>query len=253
MIDTLTLILHGDLPLDLFAKAIRSIDALLDAIAVEVTGDDAIRWNVDRLENGSAVVRVRGVTEDFAALEATIRAYDAVGEALQRKEPIPFSPTVQRSAYALTGLLNGHITALSFASAVATRVVQTSSSEEEAERTAAQWLVSWGTLRGEVGAIASRPRLQFTLYDSLFDKAVACYLSGADEGLIRNIWRKRVEVTGRIFRRVDDDRPVRVRNVVNVEVIDAPTGDFRRARGAIPWQQGDDLPEVLIGRFRDAS
>lgn len=251
MIDKLTLILHGEIPLDLFAAAIRHFDALLDAIGAEVAGPNVIRWDIDRLNTGSATVQVRGLSENLDAVEQTVRAYDAIGEALQRGEPIPFSPSVQRSAHALTGLLNGFITSISFATETAIHVVQSQTTEEEAEQSS-QWIVSWGTLRGEVGTIASRPSLQFTLYDSLFDKAVACYLSSDRELLAREIWRKRVEVTGRIYRRIDDDRPVRVRNVADVRVLDAPIGDFRRARGAVPRQADDDPPEVRIGRFRNA-
>lgn len=251
MIDTLTLILHGQIPVGLFARAIGHFAALLDSVAAEVAGPDVIRWDIDRLNTGSAIVQVRGLSEDFEAVEQAVRAYDAIGEALHRGEPIPFSPSVQRSARALTGLLDGHIHSISFATQAATHVVQAHTTEEDAEQ-AQEWLVSWGTLQGEVGAISSRPRLQFTLYDSLFDKAVACYLTKDNESLAREIWRKRIAVTGRVYRRVDDDRPIRVSHVVDVRVLDAPAGDFRRARGAIPWQPGDELPEVYIRRVRDA-
>ena len=251
MIDTLTLTLHGEIPLDLFAKAVQHFDALVESIADDVSADETITWDVSHLASGSATVQVRGLSNDLDAIERAVRAYDAVGDALQRGEIIPFSPIVQRNAYALTSLLNGHITSLTLSTDTSIHVVESPASEEDEEQPA-KWLVAWGTLTGEVGAISTRPRLQFTLYDSLFDKAVVCFLDNTSERLAREVWNKRVVVTGQIYRRVDDGRPVRVRNIVDVRVIDMPVGDFRRARGAIPWQPSDNLPEVTIRRLRDA-
>lgn len=252
MIDTLTLTLHGDVPLDLFAQAIRYFDALVEALGAEVDAEESIDWKVSHLQSGSATVQVRGLSEDFDAVERAVRAYAAVGEALQHNEPIPFSPTIQRSAQALTRLLNGHITSLSFTTDTSTHVVQSVATDENAEQQA-KWLVAWGSLTGDVGAISTRPQLQFTLYDSLFDKAVGCYLNRESERLAREIWNKRVTVTGRIYRRAEDGKPVRIRDVANVQVLSPTGGDFRRVRGADPWQPGDELPEVVIRRLRDAS
>lgn len=251
MNDTLTLSLFGNIPLRLFTDAIRQFDLLVKELTEEAAGADAaIQWDVSHLRSGSATIQVRGLSDDFDAVERAVRGYDAIGEALKRQEPVPFSNAVQRPAYALTRLLNGQITSLALSTDVErVYTIDRRVSKEQVERST-RWLSAWGVLYGEVGAIAKRPRMQFTLYDSLFDKAVACHLTTESEQLAREIWGKRVAVTGNIVRSVDDGRPIRVNKIVNVEVEDRPPGDFRIARGVIPWQYGDELPEVTIRRWR---
>lgn len=251
MIDTLTLALHGDIPLDLFALAVKRFDALVDGLTDEVAGSETITWTVSRLQSGSAIIEVRALSKDPDAIERAIRAYDAVGEALKRGEPIPFSPSVVRNAHALTSLLNGHITSISFSTQEATHVVKSNVTEEDVEEPS-KWLIAWGSVTGDVGAISTRPALQFTLYDTLFDKAVVCHLSRNLDSLAREIWNKRVTVTGRVYRRIDDGRPIRVRDIVDVQSLESTNQDFRRARGAVPWRSSDELPEVTIRRLRDA-
>lgn len=255
MNDTLTLNLFGEnIPLKLFATAIRHFNTLVTELTAEVAGvADAIDWDISKLHAGSAIIQVRAQSDDFAAVERAVRGYDALSEALYRHDPVPFGRAIQQSAYALTRLLNGCITGIAFSIDNApVRNITSCVTAEQVEQQA-QWLTSWGTICGEVGAIAKRPRLQFTLYDSLFDKAIACYLTRENEQIARSIWGKRVAVTGVVVRRADDGRPIRVRNITNVEVDDQPLGDFRRARGAIPWQHGDEFPEENIRRWRSVS
>lgn len=253
MNDTLTLSLFGNIPLRLFTIAIRQFDLLVKELTAEAAGSEAaIQWDVSHLRSGSATIQVRGLSDDFDAVERAVRGYDAIGEALERHEPIPFSAAVQRPVYALAGLLNGHITALALTSDDKTHNVTSPVTEDEVEQPA-RWATSWGVLRGEVGAIAKRPSLQFTLYDSVFDRAVACYLTKENEQIAREIWGKQVAVTGFIYRRVDDGRPIRIRNIASVEQVSQASGDIRQARGALPWRHGDEFPEEIIRRWRRVS
>lgn len=255
MNDTLTLSLFGDnIPLNLFATAIRHFNTLVAELTTEVAGvATAIQWDISKLHASSAIIQVRAQSDDLDAVERAIRGYNALSEALYHHDPIPFGRALQQPAYALTKLLNGRITGLAFTIDNApVRNITSRITAEQVEQQA-HWLTSWGTIRGEVGAIAKRPRLQFTLYDSLFDKAIACQLTQENEQIARSIWGKRIAVTGIVIRRADDGRPIRVRNITNIEVDDRPLGDFRRARGAIPWQHGDELPEDNIRRWRSVS
>ncbi len=258
MNDTLELQLNGSIPVGLFGTTVERFSALLNALTLEVAGLDAsaskpeeiILWNIADLQHEeTTIVRARGDADSLETVDRAVRAYDAVGEALRLTDPIPFSEPVQKSAYKLTAVLNGHITSLALSTDANKHLIAAPATKAQAERPNL-WQVSWGTLRGEVGAITKRPNLQFTLYDSYFDRAVACFLSREDEALARSVWGKQVEVTGQIYRRIKDDRPVRVRNIVDVQPL-SPSGDFRRARGVVPWQPGDELPEVTIRRLRD--
>lgn len=247
--DTLTFALEGEVPLDLFARAMGHLTELVSSLSREVAPDADIEWVVTALEAGSAEATVLGMCVDAEPVERVVSAYGAVGSALSLSKAIPYSTNVARHARALTDILNGKITRLRFetdqAYAEVTKTVQ-----EKREPTAQP---AWGTVKGTVQTLTNRRRVFFTLYDALFDQAVRCFLGSGREDQMRNAWGRRVRVTGRVVRDPTYGRPVEVREVIDVEILDdTPKNGLRDARGALPLPPGSEKPETMLRRMRDA-
>ncbi len=110
-----------------------------------------------------------------------------------------------------------------------------------------------GAVTGRVQTLSNRAGLRFNLYEPIFDKAVSCYLPQGQVELMREAWDRRARVSGRVSREAATGRPIAIRQIVKVEVLeDAAPGSCRLARGAVPWQEGDLLPEEAVRRLRDA-
>jgi hypothetical protein len=256
--DTLTLTLNGNVPLDLFATALEHFDALIKALTEEVVESDAapIEWQVLHLQNDSVFTTIRGITKgvekqenQVAVIEKVVQAFTNVGKALERKQPIPYSKNVDHHAKALTFIINGQISSIQFVTDDYTADIKERIAEEQLEPKQ----YSLGTISGTVRTISEEPRLRFSLYDDLFDKVVYCYLNQEQQELARSIWRKRVSVAGLIYRDLDTGRPIEVREVYKVEVLDfIPPQSYREAKGVLPWHNGDEPAEVSIRRLRDA-
>jgi len=245
---TMTLALDGEVPLDLFARAVESWHDLVSALTEEV--DHAgIRWIVDELESGSAIATIRGEATDLAAVERVVVAYDAVGEALERGADVPGSARARKAARGITAVLNGKITSIRFETP--NRESFISSTVGKPPR--AVLLRSKGAIEGRVQTLSSRHALRFTLYDSVYDHAVTCYLQEGREEIMRDTWNRRAIVEGMVSRDPVTGRPVSVRQVENVTPIaEVEPGGFRRARGALKTRPDDPLPEEMIRRLRDA-
>ena len=70
---------------------------------------------------------------------------------------------------------------------------------------------------------------------------------------MRNAWGKRAVVSGKVGRRVDTKRPVVIRDVKQVRLLeDVEPGSFRRAKGVFPWTADSELPEDIVRRLRSA-
>lgn len=247
--DTLTLFLDGNIPLELFAQAVAHFNGLVAALTAEVGDDQPVEWQIEHLHAGSALIEIMPYADDVEIVDRIVRAYDEVGEALARREPVPYSQTVASAAYGLAGLLNGKITSL----ALQTRYDRHTVTEAAALHVVAPagHRPAWGEVRGEVGAITRRPHIQITLYDDLFDRAVTCHLNPSWQSKVTNYWGKRIAVTGLVYRDAQSDRPYKIRDVTTIDILRPPTGDYQRARGAIPWQPGDEPAEASIRRLRD--
>jgi hypothetical protein len=91
------------------------------------------------------------------------------------------------------------------------------------------------------------------LYDTLTDNAVYCLLRPEQHELIRNAWDKRALVEGWIKREPVNGRPVEIDPVEQILILpEIEPGAYRRARAVAPARSGDDPPEVVIRRLRDA-
>lgn len=248
--DTLTLKLHGNVPLDLYAQAVEHFRSLVYALSLEVTGSDGVDWTIEYLAAGSALATVRGVYEQPAEVERVVRAYHVVGEHLYHGQPVPYSGEVAASAYALTALLNGHITGLDLVTDFGSYAVVEAVTDAAAEQRKGD-VEGWGTIRGELGTVTTRPNLRLTVYDSLFDKAVVCFLNDRFQSRARDAWGKTVLVSGWVVRDGESGRPLKVREVFELRVVDQEPGAFRRARGALPYDPNSDPPEEIIRQLRN--
>lgn len=246
--DTVTLALHGEVSLARFAEAIGHFDRLVNALANEhkATG---IRWIVADLEVSSALATARAVGTngyDPEQVEPVVRDYLAVGRALAASEPLQFSRIVDKEARALTRLVGEEVTAVRFETA-----------EADAEiRVAAATLpdvvipTAYGAVEGRVQTLTSRAGLRFTLYDTLYDRAVSCYLAEGYEEIMRDAWGHRAVVDGLVARDMESGRPLAVRRVTSVELLgEFPPGEYRKLRGIAP---SSIRAEEAIRRLRDA-
>lgn len=245
--ETITLSLEGNIPIDLFAKVMGHFSTLVENLSDEIVGPEQIEWEIADLEAGSATATVRGVYHDITQIEKVVLAYKAVGRSLEDKTPIPYSENVSKSAYAITNVLNGQITAVKFITDETTLVTK----HHEIDLTDNTNLYSLGVITGQVDAIWSRPT-KLGVYDSLFNRVVYCYLDTDQQEVAREVWGKVVAVTGMIRRDSKTGRPIEVRQVKSVDTRESsPPYSFKQARGVFSWQEGDEPAEVLIRRVRN--
>jgi hypothetical protein len=247
--NTLTLALNGDVSLDEFARTMQHFTALVDALSRDIGPGVEIDWMIDDLQADSAIATVMGVSTQEGMVEKVVRAYANVGEALEKGEPIPYSSRVEQEATEITKVLNGRITSIRFETAQSdATIVGRAGLERPGTRYA------FGTVRGTVETLTRRRGLRITLYDAIFDKAVACYLSEGLEDVMRKAWGQRVVVAGEVGREPETGRPVVVRNVKYIKPLeDVVPGSYKRARGVLPAGKSDEKPEDIIRRVRDAS
>jgi len=248
--ETLTFALEGDITLASFASALTDFNALLANLSKEVGGNAPIEWMVDELYSGSAIASFHGVYQNAQIVEAVVDAYEKVGEALANGREIPFSEAVRKRAYNITDMLDGKITALRFETPTQDYII---SGRSQIGEKAAAMKYSLGTVKGLIETLSMRKKLSFTIWDSLFDKPVNCYLREGAEEQMRNSWGKNAVVTGKIGRQAKTGRPIVIRDVNAIQILDFPEpGSYKRARGVLPWSPEDEKPEVLLRRLRDA-
>jgi hypothetical protein len=248
--DTVTLALHGDVSLEQFADAIRRFDSLIQALAQE-TGAAGVRWMVADLEVSSTLATARGTAPDGTVepeeVEQVVRGFLLVGQSLERARPIPFSPRVRREAKALTKVLNGGVRAIRFETAEADASVRVPTAPPEAVLVEPP---AWGAVEGRVQTLTSRGGLRFTLYDTIHDRAVSCYLAEGAQDVMRDVWGRLAVVEGQVTRDVESGRPLSVRQVRSVSALPEQSAQtYRGLRGLSP----SELPaEEAIRRLRDA-
>lgn len=244
--NTLTFELGGRVEIADFADGVTAFRRLVVALTPRNAG---VAWVIEDLQPGSAVVTLRGESDDPTAVERIVDDYEKIGAALSWHEDLPqLNQRALSASYAIRELTG------------ATDYVRFETPDIEytiyrnghtPNRPAAR--VSIGAITGTIQTLSNRGGLRFNLYDTLHDKAVACYLAPGQDELMREAWGRRARVTGRISREASTGRPIAIRQIVAVETLSAaPPGSYRQARGAVPWQPGDPMPEDVIRQLRDA-
>jgi hypothetical protein len=246
--NTLTLKLQGNIPLAEFAQAMEHFSALVDALTDDVVGKSNVEWEITKLEAGSATAVIIGKSPFDDAVERVVRAYEVVGSAIKHKKPIPYSENISKEARALTSLINGKIKAVEFVTDNESSLIDKPLAYDEAFSRE----YSFGAISGTVETLSKRGKIRFVLYDSLFDRAVNCYLGTGQESLMLDAWDKHVFVAGQVYRDPNTGRPTDVREINYIQVLRDGQLDFMSLAGIIPWNNGDEYPEEAIRRLRDA-
>jgi hypothetical protein len=110
--DTLTLVLSGEVLLDELTQGLTTLQGLIDALGREVASRAAIDWRVEDLAPGSARVCVRGIARrehDQPMVQRVVEAYAKVGAALESGRQVPYSSSVAIAAAGLVALIGDHI------------------------------------------------------------------------------------------------------------------------------------------------
>ena len=255
--DTITLMLEGEVSLEAFATALKSLNSLIDALTIEEGG--GIEWTVEDLQPGSALATVKGRSSQPGRVERVVRTYSGVGRALQENIQIQRSPRVSRPALKLGRLVGNGVRRIRFETPEETAVIseRPSSRRKRAlpqittfQDSGTNMYAVRGAVEGEVQTLTKRNALRFTLYDALRDRAVSCYLQAEQEDIMREVWGKQAIVEGWVSRDPTDGHPVAVRQVSRVTPI-VKQGDYTLARAILPLALDTELPEERIRRLRD--
>ena len=248
--ETLTLALEGEVTLDEFAKAIGNLNLLLNQLAKEVTKNADVSWLIDELYAGSAVATFRGVNDDLSAVESIVNAYEDVGDSLQTRRTFSYSSTAERYAHDLVSIIDHRITSVRFETSEKDFVID---SRPTANIQEPQIKYAWSSVKGKIETLSERKKLSFTLWDSLYDKPVSCYFREEQKDTMRNAWGKRAIVSGKVGRRTETGRPIVIREMRQIRLLDdVEPGSYRKAKGVFPWEPNSELPEDTLGRLRSA-
>ena len=243
--DTLTFELGGRVELKDFEDGIRAFRRLVSAITPRRAG---VAWVVADLHPGSASATIRGVAGSPSAIEKIVTDYGQIGAALARSEtPKRYNKQVEKAVDAIKNL-NHSIEYIRFETPDNEFTVYRNGDE----RAIPAPTVSIGAVTGRVQTLSSRAGLRFNLYDVVHDKAVGCYLASDQEELIRQAWGRWATVAGKVSREPLTGRPIAIRQIISLETLsEAAPGAYREARGILPWQPGDPMPEDVIRKMRD--
>lgn len=251
--DTVTLALDGEIVLSDFAEAVRRFDSLIKALA-KTEGAANVEWIVEQLEVSSAVATARGVAANgqpagviAEEVERVVRSYLEVGLSLERGEPLEVPSTVEREARGIVAVLGERVKTVRFETAEAEATVEVVTPA----KSSTPYPQTFGAVEGRIQTLSSRGGLRFTLYDTLHDKAVSCYLTEGFEDQMRDAWGRRALVEGRVTRHPETGRPLAIRGITAVEVLpEVARHAYRDLRGLSP--RGSLSAEDAIRRLRDA-
>ncbi len=247
--DNLTFELGGEVSLNDLADSFLRLKGLIGALTSEVSAKARVSWVVEDLRPGSAAATIRGEAEDPEDVARVVKAYAVVGQALERNEPIPFSQKVRRHAEEIMTVLHGNITSIRFE----TPEVEWTVVSPAVKVKLGTHLSAFGAVEGRIETLTKRKGLRFILYDTIHDRAVACYLKEGQEEQMRGAWGRRAIVEGWVTRDPVSGRPATIRQVSKLTFLaETVPGSYRNARGAVPAGPEDPSPEDLIRRLRDA-
>lgn len=263
-LDTVTLALSGEVPFERFAEAVKRFYDLVNGLTMETGASDVV-WIMEDLNVGSALATTRGLGS-VDKVEAVVRRYGEVGVELEEGKKLSptYSPKVRRAAYGLRRIPGGRIESVRLETPereAILRPIERAAEQSKLIRMTPAPLegavilhatAAFGAIEGRVQTLSSRGGLRFTLYDTLNDKAVSCYLSEGYESIMRDAWGRLAIVEGLVSRDPLTGRPLVIRRVRDVKVLPEPgPGSYRDARGAAPSLTGL-LAEQAIRRLRDA-
>ena len=252
--DTITLMLEGDVTLETFATAVKSLNSLISALTVEEGG--GIEWRVEDLQPGSALVTIKGYSSQSERVERVVRGYNDVGRALRENVQINRGRKVSGPAKRLGRLVGNGVKRVRFETQEDTVILHNPPTRRQkiADNVLSLprnlTVVAFGAVEGEVQTLTKRNVLRFTLYDVLNDRPVSCYLQPGQEDLMREVWGKHALVEGLVSRDPTNGHPIAVRQVSKITRT-VEEGDYTKARAILPLKPDEKLPEITIMRLRD--
>jgi hypothetical protein len=275
-LNTVTLVLNGDVSLEAFAEAIVHFNELVKALSEEVGSPD-LDWRMADLQVSSAMATSQGFGL-LHAIEAVVHGFDDVGAALETNKPINHAEPVKVAAQKIVSIRDRRIPSVRFETAIrewtapvipiredeaAPPLVMAPDREPElpsetVEKPTPRLTVSkvapaFGGVHGRIQTLTNRAGLRFTLFDVLHDKAVSCYLAEGEEDKIRDLWGRMAVVEGMVTRDPESGRPIAVRQIRDITPMPEPCQpyEWQAARGAAPSLTGLSAEEA-IRRIRDA-
>ena len=251
--DTFSFKVEGGIELQNLTGSLSLLTTFVEALATEIAKESTIRWLIDDLKRASATAVLRGEVEGVEhsdAIEKVIRGIGIVATALLTGDPIPYSEKVQEAAFALTRAIQAPITAIHLQTDEVGDVILTMPREEEDERTLKTHAL--GTIEGIVQTLQRRDGYSFTLYDTLLDRSVRCYVHQDQEDIMRQAWGKRVRVTGLIGRDALTGRASEIREIWEIAILPEVAPESYKAALGILESNDPTPPEVLVRRLRDA-
>ena len=260
MKDTLTVALEGEsVTLDKFVWAVQATLNVIDALAREIAPATRVQWLVDDLSRSSAQMTIRGTTlvGEEEGVELIVSAFGEVAQNLERGQKVPRSRKVANAASKFLDLIGTDVHAVRLETADVDAVIEPSSTAMLQVVSTAQRVGTLGAVRGRIQTLSNRGSLRFTLFDTVGDKGVSCYLEQDQQEQLRGLWGRLAVVEGVVLR----DRQGQARSIRHISSITAlPDSDeirpvrWREALGASPVPQGSgegESAEAVIRKLRD--
>lgn len=104
---------------------------------------------------------------------------------------------------------------------------------------------SFGSVEGLVEKLAQDHAAKFAVCPDGALRGVPCFLSDEHEATMAGLRRKSVRVTGLLRRDLSTGRPLSIREVTNIEVLEPPVADLSGLWGILPTA-GNRKPEETI-------
>jgi hypothetical protein len=246
---TITMTLEGDIQLYHYAEAVRRFANIVSLLTREVATGIEIRWILKDLKRNNGTARIVGEHPEGRRVEDVVHAFERVTDCIQKRERIPYSQSIAFEAMKLVRLIGPQITAIRFEMPYSTALLS-GDVEQVIDLELSGPLLSLGTVKGYVQSITNRGGLQFTLYDAIYDEPVHCYVKPEEAELLRDIWARRVHVTGRVTRDAETARVVKVTDITEIHV-ETIKGSYKRARGLLYEKVPEEPAEMTIRRIRD--
>jgi hypothetical protein len=258
MKDTLTVSLEGDsVTLGKFVAAVQATLNVIDALGREIAPATRVEWLVDDLTRSSAEITIRGTTlvGEEESIELIVSAFGEIAQNLERGQRVPRSRKVAAAAGRFLDLIGPDVRAVRLETADVDAVIEQSSPavlEMASLRTG-----TLGAVRGRIQTLSNRGSLRFTLFDTLNDKGVSCYLEPDAQEQLRGLWGKLAVVEGVILRN-RQGQPRSIRHISSITPLPEADGNrpirWRDAMGASPLPEGavGETAEAVIRRLRDA-
>lgn len=247
--NTITIELNGDVSLGYFAQAMSHFSDLIQLLTKNISDNADIVWEIEDLQAGSAVATIRGCSEQSEAVDLVVSAYHTIGQHIAIQQLPPYSSNIRQKVSSLTNMIGDKITSIRFSTPYGeSDIVRHMDGAKAPSITFA-----YGAVKGTVETLTIRKENKFTLYDTLFDRAVACYFEPDQKDLVRDIWGQTVIVSGYVGRNPETGRPSIIRNIRDIErIADRARDSYQEARGIYTWHANDVCSEDAIRRLRDA-